>query len=73
MFIQSKGIIIKNRFEKDGKEIFKEVFNDFERQLNTPNSTDERVILWKKLNSLSVKFSKKSKVTGKQCQNFYYT
>lgn len=73
MFIQSKGIIIKNRFEKDGKEIFKEVFDDFEKQLNTPNSTDERVILWKKLNSLSVKFSKKSKVTGKQCQNFYYT
>lgn len=45
MFIQSKGIIIKNRFEKDGKEIFKEVFNDFEKQLNTPNSTDNRVIL----------------------------
>ena len=72
MFIQSKGIIIKNRFEKDGKEIFKEVFDGFEKQLNTPNSTDERVILWKKLKNLSVKFSKNGKVTGRQCQNFYY-
>lgn len=72
MFIQSKGIIIKDKFEKNGKEIFKEVFDDFEKQLNTPNSTDERVILWKKLKNLSVKFSKKGKITGKQCQNFYY-
>lgn len=72
MFIQSKGIIIKDKFEKNGKEIFKEVFDDFEKQLNTPNSIDERVILWKKLKNLSVKFSKKGKVTGKQCQNFYY-
>lgn len=45
MFIQSKGIIIRDKFEKDGKEIFKTVFDDFEKQLNTPNSTDDRVIL----------------------------